>query len=118
MSNLHEHHHHDCFQYTALGNSIVAGIGASFVVDPPKRYGYVYYFRDFLATIFPFVNLINRAQSGFTSTDLLQQLQTDVDTRKAVKKANLITISIGGGDLLDCLFQPPSTIPTCLSNAV
>ena len=122
VSDLHEHHHHDhdCFQYTALGNSIAFGVGASFNVNDTEQhgYGYVYYFRDFLKTIFPCVNLINRAQPGFTSTDLLQQLQTDADTRKAVKKADLITISIGGGDLLDCFFQPPPTIPACLSNAV
>ena len=118
MSDLHEHQHHDCFQYTALGNSLTAGIGASFVVDPPKRYGYVYYFRDFLSTIFPCANLINRAQPGFTSSDLLQQLQNDPVTRQAAKKANLITINIGGNDLLECLSQPPSTIPACLSTAV
>lgn len=118
VSDLHEHQHHDCFQYTALGNSLTAGIGASFVVDPPKRYGYVYYFRDFLSTIFPCANLINRAQPGFTSSDLLQQLQNDPVTRQAAKKADLITINMGGNDLLDCLSQPPSTIPACLSTGV
>jgi hypothetical protein len=115
VSDLQEHQHHDCFQYTALGNSIAAGIGASFVVDPPKRYGYVYYFRDFLATIFPCVNLTNRATPAFTSTLLLQQLQTDAVTREAVKKADLITISSGGADLFNCLLHPT---PNCLPNAV
>ncbi|MFD6441399.1 GDSL-type esterase/lipase family protein [Peribacillus sp. NPDC060186] len=110
MSDLQEHH--NCFQYTALGNSIAFGVGATI------NYGYVNYFRDFLATIFPCVKLNNRANPGFTSVDLLHQLQTDAVTRKAVKKANLITISIGGGDLLDCFFQPPPIIPACLLNAI
>ncbi|MED1471980.1 GDSL-type esterase/lipase family protein [Bacillus salipaludis] len=118
MSDKHKHHHHDCFQYTALGNSIAFGVGASFGVGSLKNYGYVNYFRDFLATIFPCVNLINRATPGFNSSDLLHQLETDPDTRKAVKNANLITISIGGGDLTDCISNPFPEIPACLSNAV
>ena len=120
MSDLQEHHRHHCFQYTALGNSISFGEGASFKVNDTENhgYGYVYYFRDFLSTIFPCANLINRAQPGFTSSDLLQQLQNDPVTRQAAKKADLITINIGGNDLLDCLSQPPPTIPACLSTAV
>lgn len=117
MSDLHEHHHHHSFQYTALGNSIAFGVGASFRVNDVKKhgYGYVYYFRDFLATIFPCVNLINLAPPGFTSSDLLHQLQTDPVTREAVKKADLITISSGGADLFNCLLHPT---PSCLPNAV
>ncbi|MDR7002165.1 GDSL-type esterase/lipase family protein [Neobacillus niacini] len=121
MSDLHEHHHHHhhCFQYTALGNSIAFGEGASFHVNDTENhgYGYVYYFRDFLSTIFPCVNLSNLAHPGDTSTNLLQKLQTEV-FREAVKKADLITISIGANDLLICLRQPDPTIPACLSNAV
>jgi GDSL-like Lipase/Acylhydrolase family len=124
MSDLHElhrHNNHDCFQYTALGNSIAFGVGASFTVNDAKKhgYGYVYYFRDFLETIFPCVKLINLAEPGFTSSDLLHQLQTDTDAREAIKKADLITISIGGGDLLDCFLPSPSPDPVaCLQNAV
>ncbi|EJR45789.1 hypothetical protein IIM_04975 [Bacillus cereus VD107] len=117
MFDLHEHHHHHFFQYTALGNSIAFGVGASFSVNDVKKhgYGYVYYFRDFLATIFPCVNLINFATPGFTSSDLLHQLQTDPVTREAVKKADLITISSGGADLFNCFLHPT---PSCLPNTV
>ena len=119
MSDLHEHkpehhhhhhHHPDCFQYTALGNSIAFGVGASFKVNDTQHhgYGYVYYFRDFLVTIFPCVNLINLADPGLNSSNLLHQLQTDENTRDAVKKADLITISVGGADLLDCILPIPS----------
>lgn len=119
MSDLHEHHHNHCFQYAALGNSIAFGEGASFRVNDTKNhgYGYVYYFRDFLSTIFPCLNLRNLANPGDTSTILLQKLQTD-EFREAVKKADLITISIGGNDLLNCFLQSPSNIPACLSNAI
>jgi lysophospholipase L1-like esterase len=113
------YYHHHCFQYTALGNSIAFGEGASFSLnDAENKYGYVYYFRDFLAKKFSCVKLINRAVRGFASSDLLYQLQTDETTRKAVKKANLVTIGIGGNDLLKCFPQPPLTIPACLSNGV
>lgn len=112
MSDLLEHHHHHCFQYTALGNSIAFGEGATI------NYGYVNYFRDFFATIFRCVNLDNQANPGFTSSDLLHQLKTDADAQEAVKRANLITIGIGGNDLLKCLLQPTPIIPACLSNAV
>ena len=64
------------------------------------------------------MNLDNHANPGFTSSDLLHQLQTDAITREAVKKANLITIGIGGNDLLNCFLQPTPIIPACLSNAV
>ena len=117
MSDLHEHHHHHCFQYTALGNSISFGVGASFKVDLKITDTFII-FETSWSTIFPCANLINRAQPGFTSSDLLQQLQNDTVTRQAAKKADLITINIGGNDLLDCLSQPPPTIPACLSTAV
>jgi lysophospholipase L1-like esterase len=110
LSDFHEHHHpQHCFQYTALGNSIASGVGAT------NNYGYVNYFRDFLDKLYHCVNLTSRANPGFTSSDLLNHLQHDIDTRKAVKNADIITISIGGADLLNCLHA--SNIPACLSNA-
>lgn len=119
VSDSHKPHHHPCFRYTALGNSIAFGEGASFTVNDTGHhgYGYVYYFRDFLSSIFPCVNLTNLAVPGDTSTNLLQRLQINL-FREAVKKADLITISIGANDLLECLAQLPPAIPACLSDAV
>lgn len=113
MSNF-EH----CLKYTALGNSIAFGVGASFNVNDPEHhgYGYVYYFRDFLASRYSCVDLKNRAVPGSTSGDLLHQLQTDPATREAVKEADLMTINIGGNDLLNCLGA--QIIPVCLGTAV
>lgn len=109
----------DCFQYTALGNSIAFGVGASFKVNDPQNhgYGYVNYFSDFLSKIFRCVNLINLSNPGDTNTNLLQKLQTK-EFKEAIKKADLITISIGGNDLLNCILQPASNFPACLLNAV
>jgi lysophospholipase L1-like esterase len=95
-----------CFQYTALGDSIAFGVGAT------NNFGYVKYLRDFLETQFSCVNLKNRAVPGFTSSDLLRQLKNDNATREAVKHASLITISIGGNNL-NC-----DVNVTCLSNGV
>lgn len=111
MSELNGYQHSQrCFQYTALGNSIAFGTGAH------NNYGYVHYLRDFLKALYPCVNLLNQANSGFTSSDLLQQLQHDAFTRAAVKKADMITISVGGANLLDCINA--TDIPACLSNGV
>ncbi|MCJ8011026.1 GDSL-type esterase/lipase family protein [Paenibacillus sp. KQZ6P-2] len=113
MSDKHGHksdqHQHHTLQYTALGDSIAFGVGGT------DHYGYVNYFRDFLATVCHRVNLTNRAVPGFTSTDLLHQLQQDSTARQAIKKANLITISIGGGNLFNCLATPT---PACFENGV
>ncbi len=110
MSDTHKQYHpQHFFQYTALGNSIAFGVGAT------NHYGYVHYFRDFLATQHQHLMFINRADSGFTSRDLLHQLKYDETTREAVKNANLITISIGGANLLNCINT--ANLPDCLSNA-
>ena len=63
-------------------------------------------FQQFLSTQFDCVNLNNLAKSGFDSRDLLQQLRQDPTTQQAVKKADIITISIGGGNLIDCVNTP------------
>ncbi|WP_027415678.1 GDSL-type esterase/lipase family protein [Aneurinibacillus terranovensis] len=81
-------------RYTALGDSIARGIGAT------KQYGYVYFFRDFLQKKHGDIHLSNRAISGIKSSVLLAQLKFDPITRYAVKNAEVITISIGGNNLL------------------
>ena len=98
------------FPYTALGNSIAFGIGAS------DHYGYVYYLRDFLTTPHCCVSLANRAVPGFTSSDLLHQLRNDAPTREAVREAKLITISIGGNNFLNCPSAPNP--PACFAEGV
>jgi lysophospholipase L1-like esterase len=83
-------------RYTALGDSIAVGVGAT------NSYGYVYRFRDYLATQYARVELSNRAISGMNSTELYLQLRADPITRRDVRRADVITISIGGNNLLPC----------------
>lgn len=101
----------NCYQYTALGDSIAVGVGAT------NNYGYVNYFRDFLETLYPCVDLANKAAVGVTSSKLLNQLKQDVLTRESVKKANVITLSVGGANLFECVTNGVLN-ETCAANGV
>lgn len=101
-----------CIQYTALGDSIAFGIGAT------NNYGYVNYFREFLEKLHDCVNLTNRAVPGFSSSSVLQQLIQDPVTREFVKNANVITLSVGGVNLLNCMGNGTNINDKCASNGV
>ena len=95
-------------RYTALGDSIARGMGAT------AFYGYVDHFRDHLMTRHRAVVLVNAAIPGMTSGDLLLQLRTDPVTRAAVRHAQVLTISIGGNNLLPCAADNYETVdPAC-----
>lgn len=99
-------------KYTALGDSIAVGVGAT------NNYGYVYYFRDFLSRSGS-VELRNKALSGIRSTDLLTQLTIDGSARLAVRTAQVVTISIGGNNLLRCASNNYTTLDTaCAASGV
>lgn len=87
--------------YVALGDSLAVGLWATF------NYGYVPRYRDWLVdNRYPQgVDLNNLGVSGWTSTDLLNALRTDDSMRRAVRGAEVITIDIGGNDLLDCNYD-------------
>lgn len=104
--------HYRYFRYTALGDSTAFGVGAT------DNYGYVNYFRDFLRTGYRCVDLTNYAAPGFTSASLLNQLKEDATVRRSVKKADVITISIGGANLLNCVIDGPDINDTCAANGV
>jgi lysophospholipase L1-like esterase len=82
-------------RYTAIGDSITAGVGARF------HYGYAQRYRDFIEkdrktrVIFR-----NAGKPGWTSQQLLHGLKTDTGLIKAIQTADIITCSIGGNDLL------------------
>ncbi|APM40037.1 SGNH/GDSL hydrolase family protein [Clostridium kluyveri] len=86
--------------YLALGDSISYGMSA----DPGK--GYVDLFHKHLETLGRYgeVNLQNLSVSGDKSSDLLTKLQTD-EYKEAVKDAKIITISIGGNNLLSPVIE-------------
>ena len=80
--------------YVALGDSITTGYGLAEE-----------------ETAFPTIvannvgaTLTNLAADGETSASLLTKLQTDGSVKTAVSDADVITITIGGNDLMDALY--------------
>jgi lysophospholipase L1-like esterase len=87
--------------YTALGDSISFGLSAS------QGNGYVNLLHNYLTSTEKFSNekLNNLSKPGDTSSDLLAKLKTDATIRESVKMSNIITISIGGNNILSPLIQ-------------
>ena len=87
--------------YTALGDSISFGLSAS------QGNGYVNLLHNYLTSTEKFSNekLNNLSTSGDKSSDLLAKLKTDATMRESVKMSNIITISIGGNNILSPLMQ-------------
>jgi lysophospholipase L1-like esterase len=82
----------EVWQYTALGDSLAAGLDDS-------RGGYVPRYRDYLqADTGRTVNLINRGVSGWTSEDLLNALRTDDALRAQIANSQIVTWNIGAND--------------------
>ena len=96
---------------TALGDSIAAGYGAT------NRYGYVNYFRDFLLTLAPRVDLSNDAVPGLNSSGLLFELRYSSTVRDDIRRADVLTVSIGGNNLLPCASNNYSTLNTLCAYA-
>jgi lysophospholipase L1-like esterase len=87
------------FYYTALGDSISAGTdNTSLLIG--RSYAYPNLIRDKIKATGKDVVFTNKSVPGHTTTDLLNKLNTDYSTQTAVKYANLITICIGGNNVL------------------
>lgn len=82
------------FLYTALGDSITKGYSA-----PGKR-GYVYMLATVLDQRIPCFRVYNAGQKGLTSGQLLLLLGFSPRLRFMVQRAGLLTLWIGGNDLL------------------
>lgn len=83
------------FQYTALGDSLTTGFGAL----PGNGFVPVYR-RTAEGRLGSFVALSNLGVNGMTTADLEQRLRSNNTFRSAVREAEIITISIGGNDLI------------------
>lgn len=80
--------------YTALGDSLTLGVGAYF------SKGFVQRYERIIAEKFKLPVITNVfAKPRIPSMELLHMLTNDV-VRQSIKQANIITISIGGNDLL------------------
>ena len=87
------------WNYTALGDSLAYGTGAT------NNQGYVDQYKSNLeADNQVAVNLTNLGIPGWTSTDLLSALKKNAVFRSAVAQSDVITIDIGGNDLLRAVY--------------
>jgi lysophospholipase L1-like esterase len=89
-----------CLRYVALGDSLAAGVGSFTFFGYVPRYALSLMWR--LRRI---VLTTNLGRFGLTSGQLLAALRADQQFRGAVRRAKLITIDIGGNDLLHCNYQ-------------
>jgi lysophospholipase L1-like esterase len=97
-----------CFRYVALGDSLAAGVGSFTFFGYVPRYalGLMWRMRRIIFTT-------NLGRFGMTSGQMLAVLKADQQFRRAVRAARLITIDIGGNDLLHCNYQE-----ACLEEAL
>jgi lysophospholipase L1-like esterase len=80
------------WQYTALGDSLAAGLNDT-------QGGYVARFRNYVQTdTGATVNVVNRGVSGWTSADLLNALRTDESLRAQIANSQIVTWNIGAND--------------------
>ena len=84
--------------YLVLGDSVALGKGSA------KQEGYGYRVAEYLEGEGINVHLDNRAVSGQTSEQLLQSLE-DRDLLTIIGQSDLISITIGGNDLLKAALQ-------------
>lgn len=81
--------------YVALGDSISVGVG-SFL-----NHGYAVIYRRYMQNdLKRKVTLQNLGKNGWTSQDLLDDLMNNQTLVDAIRKSQVITLSIGGNDLL------------------
>lgn len=82
--------------YTAIGDSITAGVGASSTSN-----SFVARLAQFIANdMGTTVNVDNRGVSGTTSAQLLSAIQTDAAMRASLQNAQFITFNAGSNDFL------------------
>lgn len=83
------------WNYTALGDSLAYGYGAT------GNYGYAERYRDHLQNDNGVdVQLTNLGVNGWTSSDLLAALKKNSTYRNTVANSDVITLDIGGNDFL------------------
>ncbi|WP_380706071.1 SGNH/GDSL hydrolase family protein [Salinithrix halophila] len=82
------------YLYVALGDSITAGYSA-----PDKR-GFATQLAGWLAGVYPSFSYINAGKKGLTSSQLAGYLTISPALRHAIRQSSLMTLDIGGNDLL------------------
>lgn len=83
------------YQYTAIGDSLTTGFGAL-----PGN-GFVPVYRRMAESrLSSNVASINLGVNGLTTAELEQRLRANPSIREAIRTADIITLSIGGNDLI------------------
>ncbi|WP_138495358.1 GDSL-type esterase/lipase family protein [Paenibacillus pinistramenti] len=84
------------YQYTAIGDSLTTGFGAL-----PGQ-GFVPQYRRMAEVkLRGFVAYSNLGINGLTSAELAQRVARNPAFRQQIREADIVTISIGGNDLID-----------------
>lgn len=84
-------------ELTALGDSLTEGVG-----DSTKQGGYVAPLKRDLVSEYAFKNVAtaNFGKSGDRSDQILKRIAADKKLQASLKKADLITLTVGGNDLM------------------
>ena len=91
--------------YVSLGDSIAYGLSA------PSGQGYSDLFYTYLQSKpeLAGLKLYNLAKPGLESSDLLNELKSDSNVKGALENANIVTVSIGGNNLLGPVIRSVAT---------
>ncbi|MDT3427324.1 lysophospholipase L1-like esterase [Paenibacillus forsythiae] len=107
------------YHYTAIGDSLTTGFGAM----PGSGFVPVYR-RMSEVSLRSFVAYTNLGINGMTTSELEQRVRYNPQFRQSLREADIITISIGGNDLIHAAkaaagqSKPPSSIfQTALKDA-
>lgn len=81
--------------YTAIGDSLTEGIGAL-----GKENNFVEIFFRYVRKTSS-CQVFNLGKSGMVSQELLDQLKTNEQVRSIIRPSDIVTVSIGGNDLIE-----------------
>ena len=90
----------DKLNYIALGDSLAEGM------NPYGEVGYSYtnYFADYLKDNNKLSYYTNKyTKSGYTSSDLIKEIETNNLLKKDLRESDLVTVSIGANDFLNSI---------------
>lgn len=92
----------DYINYVSFGDSIATGYGLDgYSADADFIDGsYETLFKTYIANVVTHVNATSYAVDGHTASNLLSILQSNQSARASIQNADVVTVSIGGNDLL------------------